>query len=171
MLKSIYSIKDDKNKRIYIGETLNLGDRWLKHKEDLEKGTHSNKELQKYYNEKDFKFTIEIMLDNSLHLTSTMQKILLLILERKTIQKYEEMGYEVLNVEDSLSKVLSEEKKLFSSDDEILSTDKVLDLVNTINKRLKSYYKQIDSLLYRDIKSNKISKSDIDECIKILEEE
>lgn len=39
-----------KDKLIYIGSSDNLDRRWKQHKTALEKGKHSNKALQKYFN-------------------------------------------------------------------------------------------------------------------------
>lgn len=46
MQKAIYSIKDSTNKRVYVGETMNLTDRFINHKEELDSNTHINKRLQ-----------------------------------------------------------------------------------------------------------------------------
>lgn len=149
MQKAIYSIKDEKNKRIYVGETMNLTDRFINHKEELDSNTHINKRLQAEYNSEDFKFCIELLLDESINLNNAEEKMLLLLLERKTINKYKEDGYEVFNAEDSLQRVLQLDKKLFSDDTKEYTQEEMLELFNKVNSKLKSF-KQIDCLLYTE---------------------
>lgn len=144
MQKAIYSIKDEKNKRVYIGETMNLTERFIRHREDLDSNTHANKRLQAEYNSEDFKFCIELILDESISMTSAEEKMLLLLLERKTINKYKEDGYEVFNAEDSLQRVLERDKKLFSDDTKEYNIE---ELFSRVNSKLKSF-KQIDTLIY-----------------------
>lgn len=147
MQKAIYSIKDEKNKRVYIGETMNLTDRFINHKEELDNNTHINKRLQSEYNSEDFKFCIELLLDESICMTNEEFKMLLLMLERKTINKYKEVGYEVFNAEDSLQRVLQCDKKLFSDDTKEYSAEEIEELFIRVNSKLKTL-KQIDTLLY-----------------------
>ena len=136
MQKAIYSIKDSTNKRVYVGE-------------ELDSNTHINKRLQAEYNSEDFKFCIELLLDESINLNNAEEKMLLLLLERKTINKYKEDGYEVFNAEDSLQRVLQLDKKLFSDDTKEYTQEEMLELFNKVNSKLKSF-KQIDCLLYTE---------------------
>lgn len=149
MIKAIYSIKNEMNKRIYIGESMNIAVRWDQHQKELASGEHVNKDLQKYYNE-NFKFDIEILLDESVILDSTDEKILLLILEKKTINKYKELGYTVLNKEDSLLKVLTGDKKLFPNDVHTHSEEYLMNIYKNVKYKLENEFKQIGSLIYSE---------------------
>ena len=73
--------------------------------------------------------------------------MLLLMLERKTINKYIADGYEVFNAEDSLQRVLQCDKKLFSDDTKEYSAEETEELFIRVNSKLKTL-KQIDTLLY-----------------------
>ena len=48
---AVYSFTNPYNKKIYIGQTINILTRMLNHKNDLNRGAHPNKELQKDYND------------------------------------------------------------------------------------------------------------------------
>lgn len=57
----IYCIENNTTKKKYIGQSINIDDRWIKHKSDLNKGTHDNDYLQNAWNkygEKDFSFYV-----------------------------------------------------------------------------------------------------------------
>lgn len=57
----IYSIVCLKNSKIYIGQSKDIKLRWLSHKEELQKGTHQNRHLQRAWNkygENSFIFSI-----------------------------------------------------------------------------------------------------------------
>lgn len=171
MQKAIYTIIDKTNKRVYVGETTNFEKRYLKHIEQLKNGSHYNKRLQELYNEENYEVDIEIILSDSINLHTTLNKVLLLLLEKETINKYKRLGYEILNKEDSLEKFIKGEKKLFSDDAMPIPTEKAIKMVRTVMDRRKSY-KQVDIFLYqpRSVIDSK-SKRDISESIRLLEQE
>ena len=171
MQKAIYTIIDKTNKRVYVGETTNFEKRYLTHMEQLKNGSHYNKRLQELYNENDYEVDIEIILSDSINLHTTLNKVLLLLLEKETINKYKRLGYEILNKEESLEKFIKGEKKLFSDDAMSIPTEKAIKMVRTVMDRRKSY-KQVDIFLYqpKSVIDSK-DKRDISESIRLLEQE
>lgn len=64
----IYSIWQNK-KCVYVGSTNDIARRWKEHKESLLYGKHTNKTLQKIYNENpnlEYKIEVELPVDNDL---------------------------------------------------------------------------------------------------------
>lgn len=58
----IYKITNTKNKKVYIGKSVNINVRWFTHVYDLEKGKHSNKNLLKDFQKMGIRvFTVEII--------------------------------------------------------------------------------------------------------------
>ena len=50
MCIGIYLIRNKINNKVYVGQSVNIKDRWSNHKRELEKGIHYNDHLQKSYN-------------------------------------------------------------------------------------------------------------------------
>ena len=68
MTCGIYMIQNKVNGKIYIGQTLDIEDRWEKHKYMLRGGYHSNKHLQRAWNkygEENFEFSILLECEES----------------------------------------------------------------------------------------------------------
>ena len=68
MTCGIYMIQNLVNFKIYIGQSVNIEDRWGDHKYELNKGYHHNKHLQKSwrkYGQENFEFTIICECDES----------------------------------------------------------------------------------------------------------
>lgn len=89
----IYVIENLKEKKIYIGESYAIENRWISHKYSLKTGHRVNRKLKKDWDklgEENFKFDILINLSGS-------SKIERLIQEEKTIMKYELEGYQIYN--------------------------------------------------------------------------
>lgn len=55
-MQGIYAIKNTVNNKIYVGQALNIENRWLSHKKDLKANKHRNIHLQRAFN----KFNIDI---------------------------------------------------------------------------------------------------------------
>lgn len=147
----IYVIKVGDN-GIYAGESLQIERRLLEHLQDLRAGKHVNSSLQKAYNEvgeDGLEYNIEYILDSSVGLKQTMKKILLLILEKRTIDKYKNAGIKVFNKEDSLLKVTMGNKQLYNTDNVVIEKNKIIYLVSKANKILKQDLQQIGCILYR----------------------
>ncbi|NRD80266.1 GIY-YIG nuclease family protein [Bacillus sp. BRMEA1] len=72
----IYSIKNIKNGKIYIGSSRNIKNRWWQHRSLLNKNEHYNHYLQRAWNkygESSFEFTIEEQVNDPNYLISTEQ--------------------------------------------------------------------------------------------------
>lgn len=57
----IYKIKNRITHKVYIGESINIAQRWSTHKSELRRGTHHSERLQKEwkkYGEKAFRFSV-----------------------------------------------------------------------------------------------------------------
>lgn len=68
MARGIYIIENKSNGKIYIGSSINLRSRWIKHLSDLRRGTHSNPHLQSAwtkYGEEAFEYRILETLEES----------------------------------------------------------------------------------------------------------
>ena len=66
-MKGIYKITNKINKKVYIGQSTNIEQRFIKHKAELRGGYHHNKHLQKAWNkygEINFKFEIIYVVPN-----------------------------------------------------------------------------------------------------------
>lgn len=148
----IYVIKVGDN-GIYAGESLQIERRLLEHLQDLRAGKHSNSRLQNAYNEageEALEYSIEYILDSSVGLKQTMQKILLLILEKKIIDKYKNAGIKVFNKENSLLRITMGNKQLYNTDNVVIERDKIIHLVSKANKILKQDLQQAGCILYRN---------------------
>ena len=90
---------------VYIGESLNVENRWLQHQDDLQNNIHPNRQLQSLYNQNlDFKFEIlESIPFSQGH--NVYFKLLNLQKEQKYIQQYKDNGYKILNTENSLERL------------------------------------------------------------------
>lgn len=153
-IAGVYKITNTINNKIYIGESLNIEERWNEHKQDLEDGTHHSYKLQQDYNTygiDKFKFEVERQIMNTNN--SYKDKINLILEENKLIKKYNSLinGY---NIEDTLYEILFNNKIIFYQHDktniinklifeEEFFTEHVLkDITNYIKSRNdKKYYK------------------------------
>ena len=151
-IKGIYIIKNIENNRVYVGETLDVVRRWTEHLQKLQDGKHNNKELQKDFNiygKGALEFYVEIFIDKSVNYNQTYIKILLLLLERKTINKYKQDGYTLYNMEDSLYRVLDGSKNIYN-DSKVLDKETIRSIVVNINNKLKQDLCMVGNVLYAD---------------------
>lgn len=146
-MKAIYKIIDYKNKIVYVGETIDLERRYYNHEQQLKEGKHPNKLLQKYYNEQDLKFEIEVIIGENIKTTENIKKIMLLLLEKQIILKYKKLGYTILNQEDSLERVIKGDKKLFYYNTKHPSKEEIDKLIKAAREHLKEC-KLIGNVLY-----------------------
>jgi group I intron endonuclease len=151
-IAGIYKIINNINNKVYIGESLDIYERWDKHKEDLNNNTHHSFKLQQDYNiygKEHFNFEIIEQISNDFYLI--VQQCILLIYEDKYIKEYDsvENGY---NLEYTLEKVLNKEKSMFN---DVLISDKNINTLITIKKHIEKTgtYKK----LYN--KSNTLTKN------------
>lgn len=61
LVSGIYCIENLSNSKKYIGQSVNISDRWKKHISELNRGSHHNDYLQKAWNKygkNEFKFYV-----------------------------------------------------------------------------------------------------------------
>lgn len=121
-MRGIYKITNKENNKVYIGETLNILERWSTHISNLKNGSHHSYKLQSdwdLYSEEDFEFKIISVLDESI--PNFIDKYILIIFEYIYIESYKSIdhGY---NVENTMLKMVNGQKtrKTPSSDYKIL---------------------------------------------------
>ena len=105
-------IKNINNNKVYIGESLKIEQRWIEHIKDLINNKHHSKKLQSDFNKYGLEsFEFEILEELNLTESPYKNKLVLLVYERKYINKYNSMddGY---NVEDTLGEVIQCKKTL-----------------------------------------------------------
>lgn len=129
-MRAIYSITNITNDKKYIGETMDVKRRWEEHEENLDNNKHHSYKLQEdwnIYGADNFKFDILSVLDESI--SNYIDKYVLLIYEGYYMIKYDSIdnGY---NIENTLEKVLNDEKFIFNKDD---------------SKILKKYYTKVEN--------------------------
>jgi group I intron endonuclease len=136
LTKGIYKIENIFEGKVYIGESSNIEERWIKHKEDLNNNCHHSWKLQKDWNEYDdetnFKFEIIEEIDSNLK--SIIQQFLLFIYEDKYIKKYDSInnGY---NIQDTLDLILKGDKSAFAKHKMTYRTLGILKgLINNVEK-------------------------------------
>lgn len=108
-ISGIYVIINRITNEFYIGETMDISNRWKQHLRELRNGTHANKRLQSdfiKYEEKSFEFKI---LQVHIGETSTKTKVDLIILESAYINKYKDK-YKLYNIHDTLNGYLLGDK-------------------------------------------------------------
>lgn len=111
--RGIYKIINLVKGKVYIGESLDIDARWDTHREDLNNNSHHSYKLQQDWNEygtDNFKFEIIALLDEDIKRLS--DEYILLIYEDYYIKHYDSIsnGY---NIENTLEKILSGEKKTY----------------------------------------------------------
>lgn len=107
-MRGIYEIINIKNNKIYVGESLDITNRWKDHIESLVKGTHHNYKLQSDFNQYGvdaFKFRIHILLNDDI--SHKVAKYLLLICENKRIDTHKEHDAELYNIDNSLESFIN----------------------------------------------------------------
>lgn len=146
---AVYLIISKEHKLCYIGESMNVENRWETHKKQLIEGSHYNWHLQRYWNECDFEFKKEIIVDYSVsrRLSKEKNKLLLLMLESETIDKYKKLGYTILNNEDSLQRVINQEKKIFEHG-KLYTTLDIMGMIRYINSIRDNCYVENGYMYY-----------------------
>lgn len=158
-MKGIYKITNKSNGKVYIGESLNIIQRWSEHLNTLREGSHHNFKLQNEFNchgEKCFEFEILLVLDESI--SDYMCKYIGLIYEERYITKFNSIkeGYNITN---SLKDIMNSENKKIG-----MNTDFKLDVYNNCKKNLRNnVYREFGGVIFLDStykdKSRKTKKS------------
>ncbi len=96
-----YRITNKTNKKVYIGESINIQQRWAKHFYDLTKGEHHNYKLQNDFNKYGLSsFQPEVL--KRIHYSTYIEtKKILLEEEEKQIKHEKSLGKEVYNLENN----------------------------------------------------------------------
>lgn len=108
----VYMIINKMNHKIYIGESFDIKQRLKQHKQDLLNNTHHNYFLQKDFNnygKNVFKYRIlqELYDIETKEDKFFTKQSLLLMLENSYIKKYQNEGYSLYNIEDTLQDLLN----------------------------------------------------------------
>ena len=111
-MRGIYKIENKVNRKVYIGESLDIEVRWIKHIEDLNNNKHHSYKLQSDWNkygDNNFEFTIIAVLDD--RIKKLVDRHLLFLYENRYINKFNsiEDGY---NIEDTLIELMSGNKRV-----------------------------------------------------------
>ena len=105
-VSGIYIIRNLKNNKIYIGESINIENRWNDHKLALQDNKHYNSNLQSDYNEYgEDAFSFEV-LHRYLGKDIIDTKATLIILENKYMRLFNKRGYELYNIQNTLDNIL-----------------------------------------------------------------
>lgn len=106
----VYAIRNTKNNKMYIGESIDIEQRWKTHQEDLDNGSHHSYKLQEDYDKsknKEFRFFIleEFIFPFNAKIDSAKLQLILYCREYYYMKKYKSKskGY---NVEFTLAEIL-----------------------------------------------------------------
>jgi len=91
----IYTIKNKKNGRIYIGQAIHLARRWADHRRGLQKGNHNNKVLQADYDLHGLEGFHYEVIEN---MGRGQKRSVLLLREMEKILEYHSQGAELYNL-------------------------------------------------------------------------
>lgn len=125
-MRGIYKITNKINKKVYIGETLNIIRRWDEHLELLRNNKHHSYKLQKDWNEfgeDNFKFSVVAGLDDNIK--QLVDRYVLLYYENMFIKKY-----------DSINNGYNVEKTYYDVIDNGTNSDKKL--LESVNKNIEN---------------------------------
>lgn len=133
-MRGIYIITNSKNNKVYIGESLNIKNRWELHIEQLNNNQHHSYKLQDDWNKfgvENFKFEVVEELDKSIKMP--IAQFILIAKEDLYIKQYNsiELGY---NIQNTLQEILDGKKSILG--DIILAKNiKILkNVVDNLNK-------------------------------------
>lgn len=106
----VYMIKNQRNGKVYIGSSENIENRIAKHRSDLERGIHYNRELQKDY-DNSCKMVVDVLYVEVIHGRQSLDmdtKRRIQAMECEYIQKYNaiEKGYNQLHAGECVKKII-----------------------------------------------------------------
>ena len=111
----IYAIRNTKNNKMYIGESIDIEQRWKVHQEDLDNGNHHSYKLQNewdrnQYNQFRFFVLEEFIFPFNAKLDETKLQLILYCREYYYMKKYKSksQGY---NVEATLKAIIKSDSK------------------------------------------------------------
>ena len=143
-MRGLYEIINKENNRVYVGESLNITNRWKDHIKMLKNNTHYNYKLQEDFNkygERAFEFKIHMLIDENISNDTT--KYLLLELERSRINFHKKYNTEIYNLEDTLDALMTgkrnnrnfNKKEFLKTKDDLWKQRKYCILGNVIMKK------------------------------------
>ena len=135
MPAGIYKITNIINNKIYIGESLNIEERWDKHKEDLKNNSHHSYKLQNDYNIYGLdNFDFNIIENVEYDLKPFIKKLVLLALEDRYIKEFDCINYGY-NIENTLDLILEGKKSVFQNDEPLSESYRklLLSIIHNIN--------------------------------------
>lgn len=160
-IAGIYKITNTINNKVYIGESLNIEERWIVHKSDLDNGNHHSYKLQQEWDKYGSdNFIFEIIEEIDKNYNPSLQQLILIAYEDKYIRKYNSLdtGY---NCEDTLHKILNKEKGVYN--DNIIndkSIKKLNDIIGYMNRH-NGKFKIRENKKNNEVKKEKNYKNDI----------
>ena len=143
-MRGLYEIINKENNRVYVGESLNITNRWKDHIKMLENNTHYNYKLQEDFNkygERAYKFKNHMLIYKNISNDTT--KYLLLELERSRINFHKKYNTEIYNLEDTLDALMTgkrnnrnfNKKEFLKTKDDLWKQRKYCILGNVIMKK------------------------------------
>lgn len=141
MSAGIYKIINKTNNKIYIGESLNIEERWNKHKENLKNNSHHSYKLQSDYNTYGIEnFNFDIVECIEYDFKPLVNKFILLALEDRYIKQFNsvECGY---NIENTLDLILKGKKPVFQEPLTESYRKLLLNIIHNININNGKYIK------------------------------
>lgn len=151
-VSGVYLIKNSKTNKIYIGESLDIKERWKTHIRELRSSTHKNTAMQNDYNaygEESFDFKL---LQTYIDYNPVFTKAKIIILEDWWIKYYKNNGKKLYNIIDTLSTILDGSFDMYDESFNNIFSEKVK------NIQSKNIVKIIDGIPYFEpieIKHNK----------------
>ena len=111
LMIGIYAIRNTKNNKMYIGESIDIEQRWKVHQEDLDNGTHHSYKLQEDYDKsksKEFRFFVleEFIFPFNAKIDATKLQLILYCREYYYMKKYKSKS-EGYNVEATLKEIVN----------------------------------------------------------------
>ena len=131
-LVGVYKITNKENYSVYIGESLDIDNRWKEHIRSLNSNSHHCYKLQEDWNEFGEEYFVFEILEEIKPLDTKEKTIMeLLCIEGKYIDEYDSInnGY---NVENTIEEVISGRKTVIKQDKKLIISESFVKLQNNI---------------------------------------
>lgn len=138
LMTGIYAIKNTKTNTIYIGETINIHERWIQHYLDLHNSKHHNYKLQRDFDNNGIEILSPIILEEIEILENSSYigiKNKLLEREKFFINYFKNLGFTVYNIENNY-----DNNKIFETQYSKSKEEKPVNEIHTNNSiKINSY--------------------------------